>query len=306
MDRTYIIGIDLGGTNLKIGLSRASCALIEKQVLSTTSFADKSALIEAICGAVNGIIRSHGISVSAVRGVGLGLPGPIDTSRGMVHYFPNIPGWREVKLRDILRKKLRIPVFIDNDANLMALAEFSAGAARGSRNAVCITLGTGVGGGLIIDGRLFRGSTFAAGEAGHMPVSFDGPRCGCGAYGCLESYIGNRRIMAKAREIFGKDMELEELSRMARNGNRKALKIWHEAGRILGGALAGIVNLLNPDTIVIGGGVANAGEVLLRSVRETVACRAMPLQARHVKIVKASLSDAGIIGACILVREKGC
>ena len=303
MARSHIIGIDLGGTNLKIGLCDPSCAIIKKHVLSTGSFDDKEALIGAITASVSVIMREAGLAKSAVSGVGIGLPGPVDFDNGVVHFFPNIPGWREVKLRDILRDRLRLKVRVDNDANLMALAESRLGAARGARNAVCVTLGTGVGGGLIIDGKLFRGSTYAAGEIGHIPINEKGPACGCGAFGCLETYIGNRRILAHARGVFGREVTLEEISRLASAGDRKAAGVWEYVGAKLGTGLAGVVNLLNPDCVVIGGGVANAGTVLFDSVRVTLLRRAMPMQAKHVKIRKAQLADPGIIGACLLIKE---
>lgn len=303
MARAHIIGIDLGGTNLKIGLCDDSCAIRAKRLLDTTSFKRKEALINAVAVSVDAMIREAGLTRAAVRGVGIGLPGPIDTAKGIVHFFPNIPGWREVNLRDILRRRLDLPVRVDNDANLMALAEFKAGAARGAANAVCITLGTGVGGGLIIDGKLFRGSTHAAGEIGHIPVSENGPACGCGSFGCLESYIGNRRILAHARGVFKRAVSLEEISALAARGDRKAAGVWEYVGVKLGTGLAGVVNLLNPDYIVIGGGVANAGKILFDSVKATIQLRAMPMQARHVKVRKAMLADPGIIGACLLVKE---
>ena len=298
--KKYIIGIDLGGTNLKVGLLSPECDLLEKKTLTTCQFSAREQLISAICSSIS----SWGLPRNCIIGAGLGLPGPVDTEKGIVHFFPNIPGWKDVPLRDILRRRSRLPVFVDNDANVMALAEFTLGAARGSTNAVCITLGTGVGGGIIINGSLYRGSTFAAGEAGHIPVNEDGPACGCGSFGCLESYIGNKRIVSAARRVFKRPITLEELSGLAARGDRRAVAIWRGVGSKLGIALAGVVNLLNPDRIVIGGGVANAGRVLFDTVRETVLLRAMPGQSRHVRIVKAQLADAGIIGAGLLVREE--
>jgi len=297
--KKHIIGIDLGGTNLKIGLLGPNCDLLEKKSLTTCQFVAKEELISAICASVS----SWGLPKKAILGIGLGLPGPIDTKRGIVHFFPNIPGWKNVGLRDILRKRLGCAVYIDNDANLMALAESRLGAARGCSNAVCLTLGTGVGGGIIIDGELYRGSTFSAGEAGHMPINEDGPMCGCGSYACLESYVGNKKILAAARRAFKRDISLEELSRLAARGDRRARAIWCDVGAKIGVALSGIINLLNPDCVVIGGGVANAGPILFNSIRETVLCRAMLVQAKHVKIKKALLSDSGIIGAGLLVKE---
>jgi glucokinase len=305
MPSKYIIGIDLGGTNLKIALLDLSCRIKKKQILNTSSFIRKESLIGAISDSVLKIISGSGLKKRQILGIGMGLPGPIDADRGVVHFFPNIPGWIEVGLKKILEKKLVIPVFIDNDANLMALAEYKLGAARGCKNAVCLTLGTGVGGGLIIDGKLFRGSSYAAGEIGHMPINEIGPECNCGGSACLESYIGNRRIMRLAKKIFKKQVSLEELSQLAISNNKKAVWIWKKVGRQLGIALVQVVNLLNPDCIVIGGGVANAGSVLFDSVEETILSRAMIVQAKAVRVIKAKLgNEAGMIGASLLVKSK--
>jgi glucokinase len=305
MPPKYIIGIDLGGTNLKIALLDLSCRIKKKHIFNTSSFVQKESLIRAISDSVLKIISGSGLNKSQLAGIGMGLPGPIDADRGIVHFFPNIPGWMEVGLKKILEKGLSIPVFIDNDANLMALAEYELGAARGCKNAVCLTLGTGVGGGLILEGKLFRGSSFAAGEIGHMPINEKGPGCNCGGVACLESYIGNRRIMQLAKKIFKRQISLEELSSLADHNNKKAVRIWKKVGSRLGVALVGVVNLLNPDCIVIGGGVANAGRILFDSVEETILSRAMIVQAKAVKVVKAKLgNDAGMIGASLLVKSK--
>jgi len=191
MPSKFIIGIDLGGTNLKIALLDLRYQIKDKEVLNTQKFIKKENLICAIIDSINKIIENNKLSRANILGVGLGLPGPIDYEKGIVHFFPNIPGWREVKLKTILERKLRLPVFVDNDAKLMSLAEYKLGAAKGSRNTVCITLGTGVGGGIIINGSLYRGVSNASGEIGHMPINEKGPRCNCGGRACLETYIGN-------------------------------------------------------------------------------------------------------------------
>jgi glucokinase len=300
----YLIGIDLGGTNLKIGLFDYKLKIKDKKLLNTRKFRTKERLVKIISDSVVDIIRKNKLERKDVLGVGLGLPGPIDFKRGLVHFFPNIPGWREVPLKGILTKRLNLAIFIDNDANLMALAEHRIGAARNYRNAVCITLGTGIGGGIIIEDRLYRGSNFSAGELGHIPINEDGPNCNCGGIACIESYIGNRRIINQARKMFDRQISLEQLSQLAEKKNRLACQIWQGIGRKLGIALVGVINLLNPDAIVIGGGVANAGSVLFESVRTTIKKRAMTVQAGHVKIMQAKLGDnAGIIGAAILVKE---
>ena len=312
MTKKFIIGIDLGGTNLKIALLDLKYNIIYKNVLSTKGFVKKENLVLATINSINGIIRNSNLIKKNILGVGLGLPGPIDIKRGLVHFFPNIPGWKEVNLKSILNKKLRLPIFLDNDANLMCLAEYKLGAAQGFKNVVSLTLGTGVGGGIIIDGNLYRGSSSLAGEIGHMPINEKGPDCNCGGVACLETYIGNNRIIKEARRLFKRNISLEELSSLAKKTspaqagrqNNRAVDLWSKVAEHLGIALTGVVNLLNPDCIVIGGGVAGAGSILFDKVRETITKRAMSVQARHVKVFKARLgSDAGIVGAAILVKE---
>jgi len=304
MSSRYIIGIDCGGTNLKIGLFNGSLSLIEKRVISTATFKTKAALINGFTHAITDILRQRNLHARSVLGVGIGLPGPVNAQKGIVYSLTNIRGWNAVPLKRVLQKRLGFPVFIDNDAKVMSLAEAERGAAKGYRYAVCLTLGTGVGGGIVQDGRLYRGSHNAAGEFGHLPVSIDGPRCNCGGRACLETYVGNNRIHKDIVAIFGKDLSLEKVSALARAGNRKALAVWNNVGTYLGVALVGIVNVFNPDCIVIGGGVANAGPVLFNRLKEIVSKRAMPVQAGQVRICKAKLgSDAGIVGAALIVKR---
>jgi len=304
MKKNFILAIDLGGTNLKIALFNLQFRLKARKVFSTQCFAKKAILIQAILDSVENILKENALDLNAVLGLGLGLPGPIDIRRGIVHFFPNIPGWKRVGLKKILERRIGLPVFIDNDANLMCLAEHKLGSARGFMNAVCLTLGTGVGGGIIIEGRLYRGVDNAAGEIGHMPINEHGSNCNCGGIACLETYIGNKRILSYAKRIFKRKISLEELSLLAKMGNKGAKDIWSEVASRLGIALCGVVNLLNPDVIVLGGGIANAGRVLFQGVRQTISSRAMSIQAKHVKILKARLgNDAGLIGAAIMVKE---
>lgn len=304
MNKKYIIAIDLGGTNLKVALLDQAYNIKDKEVLSTRSFMEKDDLILGIVYSVNRFIKYNNLSKSQIAGVGLGLPGPVDAKGGVVHFFPNIPGWREVKLRDILKKELGLPVFIDNDAKLMTLAEYKLGAARGFYNVLCMTLGTGIGGGIIINGKLYRGFNNAAGEVGHLPINEKGAYCNCGSVGCLEAYVGNRRIINQAKKVFKRRITLEELSMLAAKRNRLAIGVWHKVGEHIGFALAGVVNLLNLDAVIIGGGVANAGNPLFDSIKETLGVQAMSVQSKRVKIIKAKLGNqAGLIGAAIMVRE---
>jgi glucokinase len=272
---------------------------------NTKSFDNKAKLIQGITDSVDNFILSQRLKRSAILGVGIGVPGPVDTLRGIVHFLPNISGWKEVKLKKILEQKTNLPVFIDNDAKLMTLAEHKVGAAKKYKNVLCLTLGTGVGGGLIINDLLYRGSDNAAGEAGHFPLNEKGPLCGCGARGCLEAYVGNNKIIKDARKLFGSQITLEKVSQLAQGNNPKAINFWSQVGKKLGLALSGVVNLLNLDAIVIGGGISYAGGVLFGSIRRAILLRAMRVQSRRVRIVKAKLGiDAGIVGAGYLVRER--
>jgi len=300
----HIIGIDLGATNIKFGLIYKG-KIISKKSLPTRDFPSRENLIFALGRTIEEILSEAKIPKKNILGIGIGLPGPIDSLKGIVHYFPNIRGWRNVRLRAILKKRTGLPVFIDNDANLMALAEARIGSAKGKTNVVGITLGTGVGGGVIVQGKLYHGSSLTAGEIGHIPLNESGPKCPCGGTACLERYVGNSRILDQAKKSFGETISLEELSRMSLSGNKEARKIWENAARHLGIALSGVVNFFNPDTIVIGGGVANAGEIIFATVRKVIRARSMPTSARAVKIVKAKLgNDAGMIGAGLLVMEE--
>jgi len=304
MPSKFIIGIDLGGTNLKIALIDLKYRIKDKKVLSTQEFIKKDALILTIINSINKIIENNKLKKANILGIGLGLPGPIDNRQGIVHFFPNIPGWKEVNLKNILEKRLKLSVFLDNDAKLMCLAEHKLGAARAAKQAVCLTLGTGVGGGIIINGQLYRGASNASAEIGHIPINEKGPRCNCGGRACLEAYIGNNRIISQAKRLFKRDISLEELSLLAKKHNKQAEALWKTFAQRLGIALVGVVNLLNPDCIILGGGVAEAGKVLFDNVKKVILERAMPVQARQVRILKAKLgNNAGLIGAAILVRE---
>jgi len=304
MAQKFLIGIDLGGTNLKLGLFDSAFKLKGKRVLGTVKYPNKAALIQGISKSVRQIIADFGLKNKDILGIGLGVPGPVDIAGGIVYSLTNIPGWKNVPLRRILKKELRLPVFLDNDAKLMCLAEARLGAARRVKDALCVTLGTGVGGGLIFGGKIYRGANFAAGEIGHAPVNEYGPRCNCGGRGCLEVYVGNRVILRQAKKILKRPVSLEEVTRLAKKGNKRALGIWSEAGVHLGIALTGAVNLLNLEAIVIGGGVAEAGSVLFDKIRKTVSARAMAVQGKNVRIYKSKLGpDAGLVGAAVFAEE---
>ena len=294
----YTIGVDLGATYIKMGIVDTRARVYSRRKIETPKSAKKALLIDAIIYNIKDIIKASG---KKIHRVGIGVPGPVDSQKGIVHYFPNIKGWKEVPLKAILQKRLGMAIELDNDVNAMTLGEFTFGAGRGSDNLVCITLGTGVGGGIIIGKRLYRGGSMTAGEIGHIPINEFGPKCNCAGYACLERYVGNKYILERAKNVFGAGITLERLSALARSRDKKAIAIWTDVAEKLSVALIGVVNLLNPDKIVIGGGVSGAGSLILTPLAKQIKSRAMKDQARHVKIVLAALGpDAGIIGSSLL------
>lgn len=304
--RLCTIGVDVGGTNIKLGLVAPSGKIIAKTNLITKSYVHHPRqLINALVAAIRVLIRGNGKAMEDIAGIGIGLPGQINSLQGIVIFLPNVPGWKNVPLRKIIQKQLKLPVFLDNDVNLIALGEWKLGAGKGYKNLVCITLGTGVGGGLILDGALYRGEGFVAGEIGHMPMNEYGPACNCGGTGCFERYVGNHTLRAKAVKMFGrKNIQIEDVFALANRGNARAIRFWQETATHIGNALAGVINLLNPRLIVIGGGVAGNYKFMEKTIQKVIRRRAMKVQSDMVKIVRARLGDeAGILGAHILVKE---
>lgn len=293
-----IIGIDLGGTYIKMGLVTKGGHIVTRKKLVTPSGKNYNKVIDLII---------ENLPSKNVSGIGFGVPGLVDSERGIVHALVNIPGWKNVPLQKIIEKRTRIPAVIDNDVNCMVLGEAAFGAAKGKHDVFGITLGTGVGGGIIINGRIYRGSSFTAGEVGHVTVEKDGPRCNCGNRGCLEAIVGNKRIVArykKGKKIKGNITPIM-IQEAAEKGDQYAKKIWQETGEYIGIALAGIVNVLNPQLIVIGGGIAKAGDLLMNSIRATVKRRAMPVAREKVQIKFSKLgNDAGILGAAALIINR--
>jgi glucokinase len=318
MRRQWAIGIDFGGTNIKCGLVDRRGRVAASVSLPTRAFARPRAFIEGTARTVERLARSAGVRTTQLRGVGVGAPGLVDRYRGVVHSLVNVPGWRDVPLARRLRARLRVPVLVDNDVNLVALGEWRWGAGRGAQSLVCLTLGTGVGGGLVIGGRLYRGARGAAGEIGHMAIDAQGPRCGCGRRGCLEALVGTAAILRLGRGAMARSSRLRALvrashgrlmprliGRAARSGDPAARQVWVEIGRRLGVGLANLANLLNPECIVIGGGVSNNWTSFAPTMRKTLRAEAMDVPGRTVRVVRTALGDrAGIIGAAVLVWEE--
>ncbi len=305
--KKYSIGIDVGGTNIKFGLVDGFAKIVDRAHLSTENFTQsRKKLIEAIVGRIEYLIGKNNLKKNNILGIGFGLPGLINPPKGIVNFLPNIPGWKNIPLKNLIEKKLKIPVYLENDVNLITLGEWKYGAGVGCRNLICMTLGTGVGGGLILDGRLYRGEGFVAGEIGHMPLNAKGPACNCGGVACFEQYVGNRQILEKVRTLFKKEgfHRIQDIFCLANQGDRRALALWEEIATHIGHGLIGVVNLLNPRLIVIGGGVSNNFKFLHKTINKIIFKRAMRVQAKMVKIARAKLGDdGGILGADVLIRS---
>ena len=303
--KQYVVGVDVGGTNIKLGVVGPSGQVIVRNSFATKPFASsKINLIAALAREIEASIITAGLKKKHITGVGIGLPGLVDYEKGFVRFLPNIPGWKGVHLKSILQKLVKLPVFVDNDVKIITLAESKFGAGRGVRNLVCLTLGTGVGASLILNGQLYRGEDNAAGELGHMPLNEHGPKCNCGGFGCFEKYVGNRALFALASRVMNKTMTLEEMFELAKKGNKKALSFWKTAAGHIGNGLVGIVNLLNPRLIIIGGGISHNEKFLFKTITATIRRRAMSLQGSAFKIKRAQFKDdAGIIGAYVLVTN---
>ena len=317
--RRWTVGVDFGGTNIKVGLVNAAGRVVRTQRLASQAVSRPSPFVDAVSRTVDSLAQSVGVRTSQLRGVGVGAPGPVDASCGVVHSLVNVPGWRDVPLARQLERRLRCRCAVDNDVNLFALGEWRFGAGRGSNHLVCLTLGTGVGGGLVLNGALYRGAAGAAGELGHMVIDPRGRRCGCGKRGCLEAQVGTAAILRMGREALRQrpgplralcrqargHLTPELVSRAAHAGDRGAQQVWRAVGRWLGLGLANVTNLLNPDRIVIGGGVANAWDLFAPIVKASVRAQAMEVSSRAVQIVRARLGNsAGVVGAAVLVWEE--
>lgn len=314
----YAIGVDLGGTKVAAGVVDANGRILGKGHRATEVHRGTGAVLQNLELAIREALDRCPRPVrEQVRGVGVGAPGIIDAATGTVLLAPNLR-WQDVPLPALLAARLGQPVRLENDANCAALGEQWAGAAAGRRHVLMVTLGTGVGGGLILDGHLYRGARGLAGEIGHIPVEANGPPCGCGGRGCLELYASASAIAARGREAVaaGQGEAIRHHARRlargqvtaravlaaAQRGDATAVGIIRGAAARLGWVLAGLVNALNPEMIVIGGGLARAGALLLEPLRAEVDRRSLAGPARQVELVTARLgNEAGLVGAATLV-----
>jgi len=305
---TTAIGIDFGGTSIKSAVVREGQIIARGEPIDPQAFAGSDALIKAMAALIAKLRVAH----PEIAGVGIGLPGFVDSENGIVHSLTNVAGWDEVPLCQILHEKTGLTVTIENDANAMAYGEFKYGAAKGGRHVICITLGTGVGGALILNHKLYRGAQLGAGEVGHMSIDLNGRPGPYGNNGGLEEYVGNQQIAERAVELYRaagltktmEDCTPKALQQAALTGDAVAVGLWNQLGIELGTALASVVWLINPDTIVIGGGVALAGDVLFQPIIREIKSRTLALFHEQLRVIPATLgNDAGIIGNAALALE---
>lgn len=315
------IGADLGGTNIRLALVDPEGGVSEPYRYPTPPGGEAAAIVETLAQGIRVLqhqARAHGIRLA---GCGLGVAGLVDGQAGLVYTAPNVAGFQNLPLKKLLEEKVDVPVTLENDANAAAFAEYWLGAGRGVSSLICLTLGTGIGSGIILEGKLLRGASGAAGEAGHMAVEAEGERCGCGARGCFEAYVSATAILRDARaalargegtslrELFGtrpEALSTKDVCDAARAGDPVARGILERAGRYLGVGLASLVNLLNPDLITLAGGLAAAGDLLLQPALAELERRAFAVLLCRTRVELSALADtAGMLGAAGLVLADG-
>ncbi len=316
MAESLYLGIDLGGTKIAAGVVSVGGEVRGFARAATPAREGVEVVVRAMAGVAREAARGAGVSVKRLAGGGVGAPGPIDSVAGLVVSSPNLPGWRDVALGRLLGRSLGLKLSLENDANLAGLAEYRFGAGRGCSPLYYLTVSTGIGGALLLDGKLVVGARGAAGEVGHLVLVPDGPLCGCGNRGCLEALASGTAVARRAREAVRRSVVSMLTERFAarpsritaavvadfaRQGDPEAQRILAEAMEHLGRGVAGVVNLLNPERIVIGGGLSSLGPLLFDPVRRAVARYANDLASESVSVVEAELgSRSGLLGAAAL------
>jgi len=317
-NQKFIIGLDLGGTKITGGaVSEDGSHTHGIRKIDTQSDLGAEGVVDRIVGLLEGVILDTMNETGCARkdfiGIGVGAPGPIDREKGIVVIAPNL-GWHNYPLRDRIQARLGVPVTVDNDANCATVGEWWLGAARGGTNVVGMTIGTGIGGGLIINGELYHGSSDVAGEIGHTTIDMNGRHCKCGNYGCLEAYASGPAIATRAREALVRedaasllpslvDGQLDRITastvyEAAKKGDALSNEIVRDTARYLGAGIATLLNVINPDVVVLAGGVTAAGDALFVPLRAEVRRRAFQPAVEACRIVAGTLpGTAGIVGA---------
>lgn len=320
----FVVGVDLGGTNIVAGAMPVDGSReIGMRTLPTRAEMGAEGVTDRIAAMIETVVldvqRETGAERDDILGVGIGSPGPLDRERGVVIVTPNL-GWRDYPLRDEVSGRVGMRATLDNDANCATLGEWWCGAAAGGRNVIGMTLGTGIGGGLILEGRLYHGASDAAGEIGHTSIDTNGRRCKCGNYGCLEAYCSGPAIAERAREAMEGENSPGMLARVdgdvsritahvvyeaARDGDPVARAVVRDTARFLGTGISNLINIFNPDTVVLAGGVTQAGDELLDPLRAEVKRRAFKPAVEACRIVLGQLPvSAGVVGAIATFKQQ--
>lgn len=297
-----VVGIDMGASHMSVSLSNFSAQIIDEvEIPFDVDLGPKSCLAQ-VDSLLTEVLEKNDTRVSQILAIGMGVPGPIVSEEGLVIAPPIMPGWDGYPIKKYIESRWNVPVSLNNDAELGALGEWAYGAGRGENHLAYIKVGSGVGAGLLLNGQIYQGATGSAGEIGHLTVDENGPMCDCGNAGCLEALAGGKAIARMGREAVQKNQRtilssigpIEELSARdvaaaARRGDLVAQQIIGSAGRYLGIAIAGLVNIFNPRMVVLGGGVSQIGDLLLQPIRDTIQRRSLPGASKFIKINTAVL-----------------
>lgn len=308
--KNYVIGIDLGGTKISCALADLEGQVISQNTVPTNAQEGEIPVLNRIIQCVQTVLTNGDITIDKVRAIGIGSPGPLDAKTGVIITTPNLP-FKNFNLVSPLKEKFGVPVYLDNDANVAAIGEFMFGAAKGTENMVYFTVSTGVGGGAVLNGKVYRGNTSNALEIGHMTVLPDGPRCNCGNIGCLEAVASGTAIGKRGKEAVESKVETSlrnyenvtsyEVFKEAKAGDKVAQDIVDSCLNYLGIGVANAIAIFDPEMVIIGGGVSKVGSVVFDKVQEVVNKRCFKSMAESCKILPAGLgTDAGVIGAVAL------
>ncbi len=314
---SIVIGCDLGGTNLRAGIVDTQTGQV-RHLLSIPTLAREGhdAVIARMTGLIGDVMRDGALTNSQVSGIGIGVPGVLNPDDGMVLFLPNLHGgWKNVQLGKILQTSLGLPVNLINDVRSITLGEWKFGSGKGATSMICFAVGTGIGGGVVVNNQLVMGFNGTVGELGHTMVDPDGPQCGCGNHGCLEAYASGPAIAAMGIKavIQGRTTLIGELvaydlnkitpqviAEAANEGDSTAREIFEHVGKLIGIAAVNIALAVGPERIVIGGGVSSAGDLLLEPIRRTLHERIFVMPKENIKVMPAQLGDnAGILGSAV-------
>lgn len=304
-DAGIVIGVDFGHTHLRVAIGNLAHQVLAEESEPLDVDASSAQGFGRAEQLVNRLIETTGISPGKVIGVGLGVPGPIDVESGTLGSTSILPGWTGINPSQELAGRLGVPVYVDNDANLGALGELVWGGGRGVKDLAYIKVASGVGAGLVIDGHIYRGPGGTAGEIGHITLDESGPVCRCGNRGCLETFTAARYVLPLLKPSHGPDLTMERMVQLAREGDPGCRRVIGDVGRHIGSGVANLCNLLNPSRVVLGGSLAEAGELVLGPIRDSVSRYAIPSAARQLSVLPGALGGrAEVLGALALVLSE--